>query len=41
MQCSTMVVMCMVLIIVFTDTGKRFSRNDASHVLSVCVDPNI
>jgi hypothetical protein len=41
MQCSTIVVMCMVLIIVFTDIGKHFSRNEASYLLSVRVDSNI
>jgi len=41
MQCSAMVVMCMVLIIVFTETDKHFFQNEASYVLSICVDPNI
>jgi len=31
----------MVLIIVFTEIGKCFLQNEASYVLSVCVDRNI
>ena len=31
----------MVLIVLFTEIGERFLQNEASYVLSVCVDPNI
>ena len=41
MQYSTRVVICVVLIIVFTDLGKCFFQTEASYVFSVCVDANI